>query len=66
MEIVGILIALFAAFFVGVHAWVRRVPIWAAILWALGTFFFLIIVLPIYLLVRPKGPDDVDEKRFVG
>ena len=64
MELVGILIAVIAAVFVFLHAWIRQVPIWAALLWAVGTFFFLIIVLPIYLFVRPKGPnrEDADEK----
>lgn len=62
MELVGILIATLAAIFVFFHAWVRQVPIWAALLWALGTFLLLIIVLPIYLLVRPKGPDPSDDR----
>ena len=64
MELVGILIALIAAIFVFLHAWIRQVPIWAALLWAVGTFLFLIIVLPIYLLIRPKGrdPDEADER----
>lgn len=61
MELVGILIATLAAIFVFFHAWVRQVPIWAAVLWALGTFLLLIVVLPIYLLVRPKGLDPVDD-----
>lgn len=61
MELVGILIALIAALLVFLHAWIRQVPVWAALLWALGTFFLLIIVLPIYLLVRPKGPDPEGE-----
>jgi hypothetical protein len=60
MELIGIVIALIAAIFVFFHAWIRQVPIWAALLWALGTFLFLIIVLPIYLLVRPKGRDRDD------
>jgi len=60
MELIGILIALIAAIVVFLHAWVRQVPIWAALLWALGTFLFLIVVLPIYLLIRPTGPDPED------
>ena len=57
MELIGIFIALFAALFVFLHAWVRHVPIWRVLLWAIGTFLLLIVVFPIYLLVRPKGPD---------
>ena len=65
MELIGILIALIAAIFVFLHAWVRQVPIWAALLWALGTFLFFIIVLPVYLLIRPRGPDPEDaDARF--
>ena len=60
MELFGILIALFAAMFVFVHAWLRNVPVWQALLWAFGTFFFLIIVLPIYIVMRPKGEDEDD------
>ncbi|MGH1481600.1 MAG: hypothetical protein ACRBM6_23200 [Geminicoccales bacterium] len=66
MELVGILIAILAAIFVFFHAWIRRVPVWAAFLWALGTFLFLIIILPIYLLIRPKGPErDDDDDRLL-
>lgn len=63
MELVGILIAVFAALFVFFHAWVRRVPVWAALLWALGTFLLLIVILPIYLLVRPQGPEPGSERQ---
>lgn len=64
MELIGILIALIAAFFVFFHAWVRQVSIWAALLWAIGTFLLLIVVLPIYLVVRPKGPDRRSDESF--
>ncbi len=60
MELIGILIALIAAISVFLHAWIRQVPVWAALLWAVGTFLLFIIVLPIYLLIRPKGPDPDD------
>ncbi len=61
MEIISILIALLAFFFVLFHAWVRRVPFWKAFLWAVSVFLFLIIMLPVYFIVSPKGPEE-DQK----
>jgi len=63
LEIVGILLATLAALFVFTHAWTRGLSIWAALAWAAGTFLLLIVVLPIYLIIRPKGrpTDDNDE-----
>lgn len=57
MEIVGIVVAVFGAFFVLFHARIRQLSIWAAIAWALCTFFLLIIALPIYLLVHGPEPE---------
>ncbi len=64
MELVGIIIAVIAAIFVFFHAWIRQVPIWAALLWSLGTFLILIVVLPIYLLVRPGERERDEDDRF--
>ncbi|MEM7042083.1 MAG: hypothetical protein AAF543_04650 [Pseudomonadota bacterium] len=56
MELVGIVIAVIAALFVLFHARIRQLSLWAAIGWALGTFFLLIIALPIYLLIHGPEP----------
>ena len=56
MEIVGIVIAVVAALFVLLHARLRDLSIGAAIIWALATFLFLIIILPVYLLVHGTEP----------
>jgi len=56
LEIVGIVIALIAALFILFHARIRQLPLWVAIGWALGTFFLLIITLPIYLLIHGPEP----------
>ena len=56
MEVVGIVIAVIAALFVLVHARIRRLSLWAAIGWSIGTFFLLIIALPVYLLIHGPEP----------
>ena len=56
MEVVGIVIAVIAALFVLFHARIRRMSLWAAIGWSVGTFFLLIIVLPVYLLIHGPEP----------
>lgn len=57
MEVVGIVVAVFGAVFVLLHARIRQLSIWVATGWALCTFFLLIIALPIYLLVHGPEPD---------
>lgn len=67
MEIVGIVIAVIAALFVLIHARVRQLPIGSAVAWAVATFLFLIIALPIYLLIHgpePKAEEDESWRRF--
>ena len=56
MEIVGIVIAMIAALFVLFHARIRQLPLRTAVGWALGTFFLLIIALPVYLLIHGPEP----------
>ena len=56
MEVVGIVIAVIAALFVLFHARIRRMSLWAAIGWSVGTFLLLIIVLPVYLLIHGPEP----------
>ena len=62
LELVGIVIAVIAALFVLFHARIRQLSLWAAIGWAIGTFFLLIIVLPVYLLIHGPEPkqDEAD------
>ena len=60
MEVVGIVIAVIGALFVLFHARFRQLSMWAAIGWALGTFFLLIIALPIYLLIHGPEPKRQD------
>lgn len=66
MEIVGIVIAVIAALFVLIHARIRQLPIWSAVAWAVATFLFLIIALPIYLLIHGPEPKPEEEswRRF--
>lgn len=56
MELVGIVIAVIAALFVLLHARIRQLSLWAAIGWSIGTFLFLIIALPVYLLIHGPEP----------
>ena len=60
MDVFGIIIAVIAALCVLFHARIRHLPFWAAIVWAFGTFFFLIIVLPVYILVHGPEPKPRD------
>ena len=60
MEIVGIVIALIGALFVLLHARLRQLSIIATIGWALGTFFLLVIALPLYLLFHGPEPKPQD------
>ena len=62
MEVVGIVIAVIAALFVLLHARIRQLSLWAAAAWALGTFFLLIIILPVYLLIHGPEPKEQHEE----
>lgn len=61
LEIVGIVVATIGALFVLFHARFRHLSIWAALAWALSTFLFLIVMLPVYLLVHGPEPKQRDE-----
>lgn len=63
MEILGIILATIAALFVLVHSRIRRLPLWASAAWTLGTFLFLIIVLPIYFLIHGRKPKREDASK---
>ena len=63
MELVGIVIAVMAALFVLVHARIRRLPLWQAAIWSIGTFLLLIVVLPVYLLVHGREPRQQEDGR---
>ena len=54
MELIGILIALSAGIWVGLDAGKRGYSTAACWGWGIGTSLLLIVVLPIYLLSRPK------------
>ncbi len=53
---IGLLLAGFAAYWVFTDAKSRGNSTTYCALWALGTFFFLIICLPLYLLFGRKAP----------
>jgi hypothetical protein len=61
LELVGIVIAVIAALFVGVHAWIRDLSGWAILGWTLGTFLLFIVVLPLYLFLHWKEPTREEE-----
>jgi len=56
LEIVGIVIAVIGALFVLFHARIRNLSVGTAVGWALGTFFLLIVALPVYLLIHGREP----------
>ena len=59
MEIIGVLIALGIGVWVGLDAGKRGYSTAACWGWGIGTFLLLIVVLPIYLLSRPKLPAEI-------